>query len=89
MRMGLKAITPMLAAGAAAVAIGAAPIAAADPAPTQPASITASPTVETVGHGGWGGHGGGWGGHGGGWHGGGWHGGGWQGGWNPWFHPWW
>jgi hypothetical protein len=61
MRIGLKAITPMLAAGAAAIAIGAAPIAAADPAPAQPAIIAAGPTVETVAHGG-------------GWHGGGWHG---------------
>jgi hypothetical protein len=86
MRIGLKAITPILAAGAAAVAIGAAPIAAADPAPAQPASIAAGPTIETVGHGG-GGHGGGW--HGGGWHGGGWHGGDWhRGGWNPWFFGW-
>jgi hypothetical protein len=85
MRIGLKAVTPMLAAGAAAVAIGAAPTAAADPAPAQPANIAAGPTVETVAHGGWG-HGGGW--HGGGWHGGGWHDGGWHdGGWHPWFHP--
>jgi hypothetical protein len=85
MRIGLKTITPMLAAGAAALAIGAAPIAAADPAPAQPASIAAGPTVETVGHGGWGHGGGGW--HGGGWgHGDGWHGGGWHGdGWQPWF----
>jgi hypothetical protein len=65
MRMGLKAITPMLAAGASGVAICAAPIAAAEPAPAQPASIAAGPTVETVGHGGWG--------HGDGWQGDGWH----------------
>src|ERR1700739_2036920 len=96
MRIRLKAITPVLAAGAAAVATGAAPIAAPQPAPAQPASIAAGPTVETVGHGGFGhggfGHGGGWGG--GGWHGGGWHDDGWHGaGWAPWFPPfgwrWW
>jgi hypothetical protein len=76
----LKFITPMLAAAAAAIAIGAAPIAAADTT-AQPA---AGPTVEMVGHGGGGWHGGG-----GDWHGGGgdWHGGGWRGGWNPWVHP--
>jgi hypothetical protein len=80
MRIGLKAITPMLAAGAA-------PIATAD-APAEPASIAAGPTVEMVGHGGGGHGGGGWHGGGGGWRGGGdWHGGGWRGGWNPWFHP--
>ena len=36
MRIGLKYITPALAAGAAAVAIAAAPAAMADPAPAQP-----------------------------------------------------
>jgi hypothetical protein len=39
MRIGLKYITPALAAGAAAVAIAAAPAAMADPAPAQPATI--------------------------------------------------
>ena len=50
MRMGLKAITPMLAIGAAAVAIGAAPIAEAD-VPALPVTIDTGPTTETVAHG--------------------------------------
>ena len=41
MGIGLKCITPMLAAGAAAVAIGAAPIATAAPAPALPATVAA------------------------------------------------
>ena len=42
MRIGLKYITPMLAAGATAVAIGAAPIAAAASAPAQPETVAAA-----------------------------------------------
>ena len=66
MRFGYKQIIPVLAAGAAAVAIAAAPTAMAEPAavqqpPTTPVAVDAD----------W--HGGGWhgGGPGGGWHGGG------------------
>jgi len=74
MRIGLKYITPALAAGAAAVAIAAAPAAMADPAPAQPATIVTAPAavapniVQIAGHGGGGFHGGGWGGDRGGWH---------------------
>ena len=73
-RIGLKYITPALAAGAAAVAIAAAPAAVADPAPAQPATIATAPAavapniVQIAGHGGGGFHGGGWGGDRGGWH---------------------
>jgi hypothetical protein len=46
MRIGLKYITPALAAvGAAAVAIAAAPAAMADPAPAQPATIATAPAT--------------------------------------------
>jgi hypothetical protein len=62
MRIRLNYVTPVLAAGAAAVAIAAAPTAAADPTPAQPAALA---HVVPAGHGG-GGHGGGGGGHGGG-----------------------
>jgi hypothetical protein len=71
MRIGLKYITPAL---AAAVAIAAAPAAMADPAPAQPATIATAPAavapniVQIAGHGGGGFHGGGWGGDRGGWH---------------------
>jgi hypothetical protein len=74
MRIGLKYITPALAAGAAAAAIAAAPAAMADPAPAQPATIATAPAavapniVQIAGHGGGGFHGGGWGGDRGGWH---------------------
>ena len=61
MRIRLNYLTPVLAAGAAAVAIAAAPTAAADPTPAQPGAIA---HVVPAGHGG-GGHGGGGGGHGG------------------------
>jgi hypothetical protein len=93
MRNGLKIITPVLAAGAAAVAISAAPIAQADPTPAQPAGIATGPTAsadhvfQVAGHGG-GGRGGG--GRGGGFQGGGrggWHGDRGQGGWGGWW-PW-
>ena len=74
MRIGLKYITPALAAvGAAAVAIAAAPAAMADPEAAQQGSIVPTPTdtapkiVHITGHGG-GFHGGGWGGDRGGWH---------------------
>jgi len=78
-RFGYKQVIPVLAAGAAALAIAAAPTAMAEPA--QPSTITpVAVDAGSHGGGGWGGHGGGWGGHGGGWggHGGGWggHGGG-------------
>ena len=63
----LKCITPMLAAGAAAVAIGAARSPPALPAPAQSATIAAAHTVEPAG---WGG----------GWYGGGRHGYGFRGG---------
>jgi hypothetical protein len=53
MRMGLKYITPVLAAGAAAVAIAAAPAAMAESTPAQPASYI----VQVDNHGG-GDHGG-------------------------------
>ncbi|WP_009479839.1 hypothetical protein [Rhodococcus sp. JVH1] len=82
MRIKLTYITPVLVAGAAAVAIAAAPTAAADPLPVQPAVIATAPT-DVAGHfdharyGGWGG------GHPGGWGGG--DRGGWGGGWNPGF----
>jgi hypothetical protein len=87
MRVGLKYITPILAAAAAAVAIAAAPAALAESTPVQPATIaTAAPAVapnivQIAGHGG-GGHGGG------GFHGGGFHGGGWHGD-RGWGHNWW
>jgi hypothetical protein len=45
MRIGLKYITPVLAAGAAAVAIAAAPTAAAASTPAQPAVIATAPTA--------------------------------------------
>jgi hypothetical protein len=87
MRKKLSYITPVLAAGAAAVAIAAAPTALAEPAQlTNPSAAVASQVVPAGFHGGGGGfHGGG---YGGGFHGGGDRGGfhgnhyGW--GWNPW-----
>jgi hypothetical protein len=89
MRMKLTHITPVLAAGAAAVAIAAAPIAAAAPAVTQldtsSTGVTSSQVVPVAFHGGGGGF------HGGGFHGG---GGGFRGnhygwGWHPWgWNPW-
>jgi hypothetical protein len=49
MRIGLKYITPALAAvGAAAVAIAAAPAATADPAPAQPATIATAAAFTAV-----------------------------------------
>jgi hypothetical protein len=72
MRMKLTHVTPMLVAGAAAIAIAAAPAAAAEPAAAQitPSTAVASHVVP-IGHGGGGGfHGGGGGFHGGGFHGG-------------------
>src|SRR5258705_10169451 len=57
MRVGLKYITPVLAAGAAAVAIAAAPAAMAENTPAQPATIATAPAaraphiVHTPGHG--------------------------------------
>jgi hypothetical protein len=84
MRVGLKYITPVLAAGAAAVAIAAAPAAMADPTTAQAAVVATAPTamagqiVQVDNHGG-GGHGGGD--HGGGDRGG-WHG---DNGWGNWF----
>ena len=45
MRIKLKTITPLLAAGAAAAAIAGAPIAAAAPAPSQPAGGGAASTA--------------------------------------------
>jgi hypothetical protein len=86
MRMKLTRITPVLAAGAAAVAIAVAPTAAAQPTATQltgPSTAVASQVVPAGFHGGGGGfHGGGFGDRGfhgdhGGW---GWH----RWGWNPW-----
>src|ERR1700682_806902 len=91
MRVGLKYITPVLAAGAAAVAIAAAPAAMAETTPAQPAMIASAPAaggpsiVQTAGHGGGGFQGGGFhgGGDRGGWHGDrGWHG---DNGWGNWF----
>ena len=70
MRFGYKQIIPVLAAGAAAVAIAAAPTAMAEPAAVQQPATSATPVAADAG---W--HGGGCGG---GWHGGGWGGGGWQ-----------
>jgi hypothetical protein len=63
MRIRPKYITTLLVAGAAAVAIGAAPIAVAAPASAQPTGIVTAPMGHGGGHGGWGGgdHGG-WGG---------------------------
>ena len=65
MRMKLTHVTPMLVAGAAAIAIAAAPAAAAEPAAAQitPSTAVASHVVP-IGHGGGGGF------HGGGFHGG-------------------
>jgi len=77
MRLGYKQIIPVLAAGAATVAIADAPTALAQSAAVQQPPSTPV-AVDAGRHGGWGGHGGGWGGRGGGWHGGGWHGG-----WHP------
>jgi hypothetical protein len=95
MRVGLKYITPVLAAGAAAVAIAAAPAAMAETTPAPPATIATAPAavapniVQTAGHGGGGFQGGGdrggfqGGGDRGGWHGDrGWHG---DNGWGNWF----
>jgi hypothetical protein len=83
MRVGLKYITPVLAAGAAAVAIGAAPAAMAESTPPQPEVVATASTaaagqiVQVDNHGG-GDHGGD---HGGGDRGG-WHG---DNGWGNWF----
>jgi hypothetical protein len=87
--MKLSYITPVLAAGAAAVAIAAAPTALAEPAAAQltnPSTAVTSQVVPAGFHGGGGGfHGGGYGGgfHGGG-DGGGFHGNHYGWGWNPW-----
>ena len=90
MRTGLKYLTSALAAGAAAVAIGVAPVALAEPAQQTVAASTSSavdaghvvPTGFHGGggfHGGWGGYHGGWGGY------RGWYGGpGWHRPWSPW-----
>jgi hypothetical protein len=91
MRMKLTHITPVLAAGAAALAIAAAPTAAAEPAAAQmtnPSTVVASQVAPAGFHGGGGGfHGGGGGFHGGDFHGGygGFHG---DRGWQPWGWPW-
>ena len=78
MRMKLTHITPVLAAGVAALATAVAPTAAADPAVAQmanPSTVTASQVVPAAFHGGGGFHGGfhddrgGW-------------------GWHPWGWPW-
>ena len=72
MRIGLRYITPALAAGVAAVAIAAAPAATAAPSPAQPGPVTTSPVVfATDWHGDHWGHG-----H-----------GDWHGAWGPWL-PW-
>lgn len=76
MRMTLTHITPMLAAGAAALAIAAAPTAAAAPTTAQitnPSTPVASQVVPAAFHGG-------------GFHGGGFHGGGFRGGYHDGFH---
>jgi hypothetical protein len=67
-RFRYKQVIPVLAAGAAAVAIAAAPTAMAEPAAVQQPSTTTPVAVDGGSHGGggWGGRGGGWGGHGGG-----------------------
>ncbi|HZA11865.1 hypothetical protein [Mycobacterium sp.] len=83
MRIGLKYIAPVLAAGAAALAIAAAPTAGADPGRVQSATIASAPAVDADYHGG--DHGGDHGGYGGGYRGdyrGYYHGG--YGGWFPW-----
>jgi hypothetical protein len=49
MRMGLKYITPVLAAGAAAVAIAAAPAAMAESTPAQP-GVVATASTAAAGH---------------------------------------
>jgi hypothetical protein len=64
MRIGLRSITPLLVAGAAAAAIATAPAATARPTPAPPAEVTTAPTgmsdhVVPVGNGGRL-HGGGW-----------------------------
>src|ERR1700756_4452224 len=65
MWIGTKHITPVLAAGAVAVAIAAAPTAMADPVSAPPANMAAAPGIlAPAGPGGGGGHGGGGGGHG-------------------------
>ena len=51
MRIGPQYITPVLAAGAAALAIAAAPSAVADPGRAQPATITGAPAVGADYHG--------------------------------------
>jgi Spy/CpxP family protein refolding chaperone len=77
MRIGRRYLASALAAGAATVAIAAAPTAMAEPAPAQPGMVATTPAVvNTDWHGGHWGHGhGDWGGD--------WHGGGW-GPWLPW-----
>jgi hypothetical protein len=84
MRIGLKYFATALAAGAATVAIAAAPIAAASPTDQQANPAVAPTVVATDWHGGHGGDGGWHGGHGG-WHRG---DGGWHGGWDPFGWPW-
>jgi hypothetical protein len=82
--MKLSHITPVLAAGAAAVAIAAAPTALAEPAAAQltnPSTAVASEVVPAAFHGGGGFHAGGF--HGGGDRGG-FHGNHYGWGWNPW-----
>ena len=60
MRFAYKQVIPVLAAGAAAVAIAAAPTAMAEPAAVPQPSTTTRGAVDGGSHGGgWGGHGGG------------------------------
>ena len=72
MRIGLRYLASALAAGAATVAIAAAPTAMAEPAPAQPGMVATAPAVVNTD---WHGHHGGWDNH------------GWHGGWTPWV-PW-
>lgn len=69
MRTGIRYITTALAAGAAACAIAAAPVAAADPGTGQPAVVTTATGGDVVpaghGYGGFHGYGGGFHGYGG------------------------
>ena len=72
MRIGLRYLASALAAGAATVAIAAAPTAMAESAPAQPGMVATAPAVVNTD---WHGHHGGWDNH------------GWHGGWTPWV-PW-
>lgn len=47
MRVRLKFITPLLAAGVAVAAIAVAPMAAADPTPVQPPSVATAPAANS------------------------------------------